>query len=216
MRRIVLRNMSSILVTIFISWFPQMFFSPLEQFSIIKIIPISIFGLDFSFANSSLFAMLFCLLTAGGLFCFSTLIIHKTGSKSHGGEFITIAHRVMGINNYTISGLSLLHRLRFYVNGVMVSEISVPHFNDFTVDEIVTQFLSIIKAEKRTYHVFPPERNVQIHFSAECDNKHTNDIASVHHQLFYYLLINHKLISPMILGSHLKITMHPESFRDIF
>jgi len=40
-----------------------MFFSPLEQFSILKIIPISAFGFDFSFTNSSLLAILACLLS---------------------------------------------------------------------------------------------------------------------------------------------------------
>jgi F-type H+-transporting ATPase subunit a len=72
-----LSNMSSILVTIFISWFPQMFFSPLEQFSIIKIIPISIFGLDFSFTNSSLLAILACLLafTLYNLACANAKIV---------------------------------------------------------------------------------------------------------------------------------------------
>ena len=37
-----------------------MFFSPLEQFTIFKLIPISLFGLDFSITNSTLFAALSC------------------------------------------------------------------------------------------------------------------------------------------------------------
>ena len=37
-----------------------MFFSPLEQFTIFKLIPISLFDLDFSITNSTLFAALSC------------------------------------------------------------------------------------------------------------------------------------------------------------
>merc|ERR1712166_367327 len=39
-----------------------MFFSPLEQFTIFKLIPISFFGLDLSITNSTLFAALSCFL----------------------------------------------------------------------------------------------------------------------------------------------------------
>tara|TARA_B100000787_G_scaffold161943_1_gene142197 strand:+ start:312 stop:488 length:177 start_codon:yes stop_codon:yes gene_type:complete len=38
----------------------MMFFSPLEQFTIFKLIPISFFGLDFSITNSTLFGALAC------------------------------------------------------------------------------------------------------------------------------------------------------------
>ena len=40
----------------------MMFFSPLEQFTIFKLIPISFFGLDLSVTNSTLFAALSCFL----------------------------------------------------------------------------------------------------------------------------------------------------------
>ena len=40
----------------------QMFISPLEQFSIIKLIPISFGIVDISFTNSSLLTVLSCLL----------------------------------------------------------------------------------------------------------------------------------------------------------
>jgi hypothetical protein len=39
-----------------------MFFSPLEQFTILKIIPISVGLFDISFSNSSLLTILSCLL----------------------------------------------------------------------------------------------------------------------------------------------------------
>jgi F0F1-type ATP synthase membrane subunit a len=39
-----------------------MFFSPLEQFSIIKIVPLFLGRLDFSFTNSSVLVLLSCTL----------------------------------------------------------------------------------------------------------------------------------------------------------
>ena len=56
-----LNYMSSNLIKTPFSLF-LMFFSPLEQFTIFKLIPISFFGLDLSITNSTLFAALSCFL----------------------------------------------------------------------------------------------------------------------------------------------------------